>query len=246
MLKLVPTIQTKYSQIELCAALIGAWEELLGTTPSKAAIGIIVAQHGIETGGGNFAWNNNLGNVKAVDIPGQVVEYMALRGVWEIVNGIRVEIPADKPGAWFRSFHDLHAGAKFHLDLLRNHRYKTSWPAIERGDLVGFATTLRNQGYYTAPLKDYVAGMTRYFNPYMKSTDYEHALASLDPGNAPPLQPWVTIDPEPAPVGELIVTNSSEDAKNVPQEDIESKGSAVALALQNFAGTVASWLKPKS
>ena len=62
----------------------------------------------------------------------------------------------------------------------------------------------------------------------------------------PPLQPWVELDLTPWPMGELIVIKDAEDAKDVPQEDIERKGNAIALAIKNFAGTVASWLKPKS
>lgn len=261
MLVRVDTVKTKYSQIELCAALIGAWHELLGDIPSKASIGVIVAQHGIETGGGNFAWNNNLGNVKAVDIPGQTIEYMALNGVWEIINGVRVNLPASNPGSWFRSFHDLHAGAVFHLGLLKNKRYASAWPAIESGNLVGFATIIRAHGYYTAPLKDYIAGMTRFYNPYMKSTDYEHALASLNLDEAPPLQPWVTIDPEPAPMGELTVLpeplhldNSNQtttkqgigEAQQVLQAEVEKAGVGIASMLVSFFGMVSEWLKPKS
>ena len=238
-LKKVDTIQTKYSQQDLCFAIISAWKTLFGKYPIKASVGVIIAQSGIETGGGTYCWNNNFGNVKAKDIPGQVIEYCALRGVWEIINGKKVMIPETNPGAWFRSFPTLSDGVKFHLALLKTGRYASSWAAIETGDVAMFATLLKQKGYYTAPVQDYINGMNRYFLPYMKSLDYEKALSQIKP--APPLEPWVYVDDAPLPpLEELVILPEPDPEPPTPfvidNEDLFDK-------MRKVFNSVLQWLK---
>ncbi len=244
MLKLVETKQTIYSQAALCNGLIQAWYAEYKAIPSKASIGVIIAQNAIETGGKYF-WNNNWGNSKVgADVPGQIIEYMMLRNVWEIENGKRITYQPPHRATWFRSFPTLAEGIGHHLALLKNRRYKIAWAAVEKGDVALFAHLLKKQGYYTAPEADYIRGMMGHYNLYNKSGNYEKALAEFD-SFAPPLQPWVELDLTPGPMGELIVINDAEDAKIGPQEDIEREGT-IALTIKNFVGMIASWLKPKS
>lgn len=253
MLKKVPTIKTTYTTLELCKSLISSWKNLTeGQLPSKEAIGIVYSQHSIETGRGNYCWNNNLGNIKASDVPNQEIEYMSLNGVWEIINGVRVELPPENPGSWFRSFPDLISGCEFYLDFLKNHRYKDAWISIENGDVVGFATTLKNKGYYTAPLQDYINGMNSYFFSYTKSAVYEQAIQEMD-FYAPPLNTWVNIPVEQAQVAELSVlpeknnttpfSQGIDDAKEVPISDIENVGGNFIQYIMNFLAILFQWLK---
>jgi hypothetical protein len=253
MLQQVKTEKTFYTQLEFCAALIEAWKELTGHIPSRNAVGVIWAQHGIETGNGSFCFCNNLANVKAVDIPGQTIQYCALNNVWEIIGGKKFVLKPTDPGSWFRAFPTLLDGMRFQLDLLKNRRYASSWSSVEAGDVVAFATALKNRGYYTAPLSDYIAGMNRFFNPFVKSNTYDHALAMVEPDIAPPLQPWVAINVEPAPEGTLTVLpeplniespiqQGIDRAGQVPQAVIEKTTSSIIGKIVSFIGMIFQWM----
>ena len=248
---MVPTVRTVATNLEFIQELIEAWRELYNETPSKQSVGIIFAQHGIETGGGMNCWCWNISNVKWSPTVGDTVDHCALTGVWEIINGKRIEIPPTDPGAWFLAFPTLLAGCKFHLDLLKNKRYKSSWIAIQQGSVVNFATLLRDHGYYTAPLKDYIDGMNRFYQPYMKTTTYEQAISILDT-TAPPLQPWVEVPVLEPMLGVLQVNpemsekspveQGIEDAGKVSQSEIEEKGSGIASKLLSYLQTLLQWL----
>src|ERR1700745_3607920 len=115
--KLVPTVRTSCTDTELCKAFILVWQKLFNEIPKKASIGVIVAQHDLETGSGNSCWNWNLGNIKYVAANG-AVDYCALHGVWEIVNGKRIELQSTDPGSWFRSFPTLKEGIVFYIEFI--------------------------------------------------------------------------------------------------------------------------------
>lgn len=216
MFKLIETTQTIYSQSELCRAVIEAWNNLYQSIPSKAAVGIILSQHSIETGAKYF-WNNNWGNLKVGnDDPNQTVDYMMLKNVWEIENGVKKIYQPPARQTWFRSFPTLIDGVTFHLNLLKNGRYKSSWPAIEAGDVALFAHDLKVNGYYTAPESDYVAGMNRFFHPYMASQDYDQALSESGLVVAPPLQPWVSTPDDPTPPGISPLDPPAQINSNIP------------------------------
>jgi hypothetical protein len=180
MLKRVATVRTNFKVEDFIKSLIKAWYQIYKVPPVKAQIAVIYAQWGLETGLGTFCWNNNIGNVKAHDIPGVVVEYCALSGVWEIINGRRITLKPEDPGAWFRSFPTLDLGVASHLDLLRNKRYKIAWSAVEQGNPILFARLLKQQGYYTAPEADYSRAMQYYFMKFVKSNMFERVIDSFD------------------------------------------------------------------
>lgn len=242
MFKLVPTIQTIYSQEDLCKGLVQVWLDVFNKIPSKESIGILIAQNGIETGGKYF-WNNNLGNVKVgADSANSVIEYMMLRDVWEIINGRKVIFQPPHRATWFRSFPTLNDGIKFHLDILKNQRYAEAWVAVERGDLAQFAHLLKMKGYYTAPEQDYLNGMLRHYNAYYASKNYEKACVIFKPSPIPlPPGPPVVVPPGPP----VITPNDDMQLESVPNEDIERK-STFALMIQTFLEIIASWFKPKS
>jgi hypothetical protein len=176
MLVRVPTVRTNFSKVDFVKSLIKAWYRNYNVPPTKPQIGVIFAQWALETGSGTYCWNNNVGNVKAVDSPNATIEYCALHGVWEIVNGKKVILSPEHPGAWFRSFRTLDEGVEFHMGLLRNRRYKIAWTAVEQGDPALFAKLLKQQGYYTAPEADYVRAMQYHFLRFMRDGLYETAM----------------------------------------------------------------------
>lgn len=224
MLKKVPTVRTSYTPQELIKGFVEAWIDEFGVEPKKESVGVLYAQNCLETGSTHDMWNNNIGNVKAYDDPAQTIEYCALSGVWEIVNGKRVTLTPDDPGSWFRSFPTLKDGLKFHLNFLKNKRYKVAWAAVEAGDPANFSHLLRQQGYYTAPESDYTKAVNAYFKKYMVANMFENALTEIK-GPAVVAEPEVkpdvpvehltvepilpdtarTLEPAPAPVEPLKV-----------------------------------------
>lgn len=160
--ELVPTVRTKPTSAEFAAALLRAWPEA-----TKKACGVLWSQFALETGAGEHCYGWNLGNIKHVDGDGR--DWHALRGVWEIVNGQRIELPPDDPGSWFRSFPSLDEGMKDHLEFLRTKRYAAVWPLVEAGRPEDFAHALKQRGYYTASEQAYARGMRAFFDPFMRS-----------------------------------------------------------------------------
>lgn len=207
MLKKVDTVKTVCSQYELTKGFIEGWKKQFDVLPQKKSIAILYAQNSIETGGTTHMWNWNLGNIKAIDDPNNIIEYCALNGVWEIINGQRIIIPPDRPGAWFRSFSTLADGVAFYLDFLKNHRYKKAWAAIEAGSPIEFTHLLKMAGYYTAPEADYAKAVGIYFNKFMKDDSFEKIVASLVAPtpevvieHVEDTTPVVVVEPVPEPV----------------------------------------------
>lgn len=180
MLVRVETVKTPCTKDELIRGFIEGWQKLSNTTPSKKSIAVLYAQNALETGGTVSMYNYNLGNIKVKDNPNETIEYCALVGVWEIVNGKKVTLSKEDPGSWFRSFRTLADGVKFYFAFLKNNRYKTAWTAVEAGNPSNFAHLLKVAGYYTASEADYAKIMVYYFNKFMADTVYEKALAAIE------------------------------------------------------------------
>lgn len=179
MLKKVPAIKTTYSDQEIVDAIVMAWQILFNQIPKKESVGVLVSQNWHETAKSQYMYCNNIGNLKAKDDPNSVIEYMSLKGVWEIVNGKKVYLSEDDPGSWFRAFPTLLDGMKHHLNFLKNKRYRIAWAAVEAGNPLDFCTKLKQQGYFTDSVENYSKGVLRYYNQYMSSKLYETAIAKL-------------------------------------------------------------------
>ena len=182
------TVKTTCSKSELIKGFVDGWIKQFNQIPSKESIGVLYAQNSLETGGTKYMWNWNIGNVKAVDKPGETVEYCVLNNVWEIINGKRIILSPNDPGSWFRSFPTLADGVAHHFNFLKNNRYKHAWTAVESGNPAAFAHLLKVAGYYTASETDYIKLMNSFFNSYMKSNDYENAVS-----NNPKVSVWTNI-----------------------------------------------------
>ncbi len=175
----VPTTQTTYTEYDFVKATILAWQEMYNEIPKKETVYILLAQTSHETGFGKACWNWNLFNVKAKDVAGQTIEYVALNGVWEIVNGKRIVLPQDNPGSWFRAFHSLSEGIKHHFQFLNRTRYASAFLACKKGNLMEFCSKLREGGYYTDSLSNYTNGLTAYYKKYINSGSYDKIISSL-------------------------------------------------------------------
>lgn len=213
MLKKVPTVKTFFTQKEFVMGLILAWFDIYQNYPKKEQIAVIYSQWALETGKGNYCWNYNLGNIKAVDSPNQIIEYIALNGVWEIINGKKIIIPPENPGAWFRSFNTLTDGIVFHINFLKNKRYKKAWEAVELGQPAEFSRRLKAAWYYTAPEADYTKLLTSYFNQFMKDKLFESIMEELNSSSK--------YMPSPPPTEEDILIYVELEKPKDKEENIE-------------------------
>lgn len=192
-----PEVEAKATPLtarQYASALLKAWKARLGVFPTKGQLGCLYGQFMVETSG-THVYNNNLGNIK--EIPNDGLPYMALRGVWEIVGGKRVELPKTHPGSRFTAFETLEQGADWYLKKLRT-RFAASWPAIEKGDPDGFARALKRQGYYTADENVYAILLRQHWQAWMKSTAYDEAIRDLLAALEAPTEPQLPDEPDPA------------------------------------------------
>lgn len=180
---LVPTTRTTYTIPQMVEAFIRAWYNEFKEIPKKQSVGIIWSQTAIETGSTTAMWNNNIGNVKyspSKNVEDDVnVKYMMLANVWEIINGKKIIFQPPHKATWFRAFDSLEEGIGFHLNFLKNKRYKSSWTAVESGSPEQFAHLLKVAKYYTAPEEDYAKGMRFHFNKFIKDNTFDNVLSSI-------------------------------------------------------------------
>lgn len=180
---LVPTTRTTYTIPQMVEAFIRAWYNEFKEIPKKQSVGIIWSQTAIETGSTTAMWNNNIGNVKyspSKNVEDDInVKYMMLANVWEIINGKKIIFQPPHKATWFRAFDSLEEGIGFHLNFLKNKRYKSSWTAVESGSPEQFAHLLKVAKYYTAPEEDYAKGMRFHFNKFMKDNTFDNVLSSI-------------------------------------------------------------------
>lgn len=188
--KFIEATRTPCTKLDFTRMAILAWIKLFTVAPKKESIAIIYAQWGLETGYGKSCWNWNIGNCKFV--PSKNISddddlfFTKLSGVWEIINGKKIILDKENQGSWFKAFPSLLDGMMFHLDYLKNDRYKSSWKAIEEGNPILFAHLLKQAKYYTATESDYSKLMSSIFNSYMKMKDFEQAINELESRNTIP------------------------------------------------------------
>lgn len=203
----MPVVRTPISMRDFAGALIRVLREM-GVQPSKAACGVFWAQYALETGAGGFCWNYNLFNHKVTQ--SQVaagVPYMMLANTWEVEKGQKVMYQPPHPATWFRAYSSFESAMGDHVAAVKSGRYATSWPAVITGDVTLYATRLRERGYYTAPLIDYVALMTAKLKAWNVSAAYEDALADAFDATEAPTEPAVRAianDSEPEPASVII------------------------------------------
>ncbi len=170
--------RTKFSQSEMIKGFTLGWIKLLQNIPKKESIAVLFAQNGHETGGTVSMWNRNIGNYKYVPSTNDnELKYMMLSNVWERNSkGEKIIYQPPNPATWFRAFDSLEDGISFHIDKLKNKKYKVAWSAIEKGSVKDFAHLLKINRYYTDTEENYVKGMIFYFNKFMKDLTFEQTI----------------------------------------------------------------------
>lgn len=150
---------------ELVDALVAIWPSEMGGNITLPEACVLAAQWALETGAGASMVAFNIGNLKCPDVN---AGDWCMFSTFEYVDGARVDIHPPDPGCRFQAFATLQDGVQNYLHGMWSHWTK-AWPSVCAGDPEGFAKGLHDQGYYTAPVASYAAGVRRYFDLYMRT-----------------------------------------------------------------------------
>jgi hypothetical protein len=167
--ELLPNVLTPIDPEDLADALVHAWRNLLGTTPARESILLLLAQSAHETGRWKSAHCFNIGNVKGRAGDGR--DYTQFR-CWELVNGVKMWFDPPHPATRFRAFRSLAEGTVDYLGVLRG-RYASAWPAIEAGDPLAFVHLLKVKGYFTDTEENYAKGVVSFVDLYRAQLHFE-------------------------------------------------------------------------
>jgi hypothetical protein len=180
--QLVPNVLTPVTPVSLYNALKAA-----DPTLSRGALLVLLAQVALETG-----WRDchcfNLGNVKWT--PGCGRDFCTFTCT-EVIGGRTVTIPAGAPGAQFRAYDSLAAGAVDYMSELRR-QFSAGWDAVLSGNCRLFVQQLAAAHYFTAPEQQYENSVAA----------LDAQLAKLIPGD-PPL-------PAVAPLAQVAIEEAAD------------------------------------
>jgi hypothetical protein len=175
----VPKQQTQISESQMSQAIIKAFTELEGKSPTKDQVALLIAQNNLETGHRKYMWNWNVGNISHVS--GDGFNY------WQGMDWLYDYFPDSsgvtqrqkrKVSKVYRAYPDLEAGVKDYLHFLKKKSGGAIWNKILEGNPVNFSKELKRQNYYTADEKDYTNGIVAGVNAYNKNNSYEQAVSN--------------------------------------------------------------------
>ncbi len=135
---------------DAAAAISNAYTSVLGTSPSKATLAVLVSQWSLETGGGRAMMDYNFGGIKGRSPSGQSVSYPTTEGSGDSVRSI-----VDS----FRAYGSPQEGAADYVRLLRD-RFPNALAQARAGNPAGFAHALKSGGYFTGSEKAYADGIS--------------------------------------------------------------------------------------
>lgn len=164
----VNRVKTPVSESQMAQAIIKSWQDLVGTTPSKQQVAIILSQNALETATRKSMWNYNIGNITTDG-----------KGVYNYFDNLTTSEQV-KPGKWvkmnlkYRAYPSLQAGVDDYLKLLKN-KYPNAWKSILNPNPVAFSKALKQKGYYTANEEPYTKSLSRLYTQFSKSDSYDKA-----------------------------------------------------------------------
>jgi hypothetical protein len=145
----VASERTAASMSEIRAALGRALQSATGKAPSPRALDVLSAQVSLETAHGGQMFNFNFGGIKGVSPRGETANTMTR----EVVDGQSVHVSQG-----FRAYRSLDEGARDYVSVLQA-RFPGALSQAMAGDVGGFAHALKQAHYYTAPEREYAAGL---------------------------------------------------------------------------------------
>lgn len=180
----LPDTRTPCTPQQLVDAIIRIWPGEFGggQIPSLATACVIASQWALETADGKSMVQWNIGNFKRPPgVPGDFTCFPTN----EWVNGVEITIHPPDPGCRFACYPSLDEGVRAWLKSLYS-RWTLAWTGACNGDPAAFAQGLHDQKppYYTAPVSQYIAGMQRYFDIFIKTLTVPapaDPLAKTDP-----------------------------------------------------------------
>lgn len=166
--------RTDCSEQEFVEALIYAWNYIFAYVPTKKQLGIVWAQHALETGTSTSMYNYNIGTVE---------KSYALNEYWDVLRTNYFML--NEFSQTYLAFETLQEGAKFYLKFLKHTKFKSAWKAIEDSDPVKFGQLLKLSNFFKSSEKDYIKAELAYLATFMSKDYYEIAVAKL-PNNLKP------------------------------------------------------------
>jgi hypothetical protein len=157
----VPAVRTQLTPEAAIDAIWHAHQDVVGGPCPIPLLEILAAQSSLETAQWHSMWNWNFGNIRG---KGDQGNSMSIRGANEVDGGKVVTGPGVEAG--FAAYSDAMEGARAFVRFLctashppHPNRYQTAIYNAEAGDVVGYCRELRQQGYFTASLSSYTAGV---------------------------------------------------------------------------------------
>lgn len=169
--KRVSRIKTEVSEPQMAQAIIEAWRDLFGKPPTKEQVSIILAQNALETGHRKSMYNYNIGNLTTNG-----------KNQYDFYDDLTTDEQVE-PGKWvkknlkYRAYPNLKDGVKDYLNLLRGKGYTSAWKNIVNPNPIAFSKSLKDSGYYTANEKPYTLALTKLFDHFSGTNNYEQALS---------------------------------------------------------------------
>jgi len=161
-------VHTTVTKDQLINAFMSAWPRVIGGTPTKEHVLMLMAQNALETGWGKSMYNYNIGNIKRLQ--SEHHDYFMMPHTGEVLNGKQVFFEPPHPATWFKSYDTLEEGVADYLSLLKR-RYGSAFEAAKTGDAKQFAAALKRNKYYTAPEEGYAKGLDSIYHSLLNGGD---------------------------------------------------------------------------
>lgn len=180
----VPAKRTPYSIELLDQSLTDGLAAKIGKRPSIETRAVALAKVRLESGNGTACWNHNLGNVKSPDsyignftcvtlnevLGGRVVwfapegELTASPSGGGKLKGAPIPVPDGHPQTRMVARANPTDAGYFYIDFVAGSaRYAKAFQALLAGNPEAYARELGAAGYYTAPIEQYTATVTKLF-----------------------------------------------------------------------------------
>lgn len=165
----VAATKTPATAQQVADALVAAWPGQLGGTPTLGQVCLLVAQWSLETGNGADFIQWNVGNAKW-NGSGDYCSYPTE----EYIAGVPTMIYPPDMGCRFQAYESLEQGVLVYLHGMWS-RWTSAWPHVANPNPELFAAGLKAQGYFTAPVEAYAAGVRARFDSLLKTIVLAHA-----------------------------------------------------------------------
>jgi hypothetical protein len=159
-------VHTPLNENELAFYLRLAWKKIYNIEPTKEQLCILWCHTSLETGRGQFIYNNNFGNIKKRDNK----TYTSYK-CNEIINGKAEWFVPYHPQTFFQHWDSPAEGAEAYLQFLSKPRYQEALEMLKAGDIIQYTSKLKKGGYFTANLDYYTNLMVKLSKSFNKKSD---------------------------------------------------------------------------